>query len=73
MSSAAETLRRIWRAGGVPTPDEVCADIETETELEAYRAGMRLRGGLSDDVLSAIARRKVALQRAKGVRGSDRP
>jgi hypothetical protein len=72
MTDAADTLRRIWRSGGTPTPGEICDDITTEVELEQYRIGLRARGALSDDANGAIARRRIELQRAKGVRGSDR-
>lgn len=73
MSAAREALRDLWNRRGNPSPEQVCADITSEIELEHYRLGLLAREGLTTDAASAIARRRVELQRAKGVRGSDRP
>lgn len=61
------------RRGQTITPEDTCATIGSEAELEEYRLGLRLRGALTDEASRAIAHRRVELQRAKGVRGSDRP
>lgn len=53
---------------GLPiTPEDVCRTIECEVELESYRAGLRLRGALTTDAMTAIEQRRFQLQRAKGV------
>lgn len=53
---------------GLPImPWDVCRTITTEAELEGYRAGLKLRGALTTDAMTAIEQRRFQLQKAKGV------
>ena len=66
MTSPAEDILALIRAGGTPTPEMTCATITTTVELECYRLGLRERGGLTGDAVAAIeARRKVLMARGR--------
>lgn len=72
-SPAQQLLIDKARGGHAITHSEICATIDTEAELEQFRLGLQGRGALTDDARHAIAVRRVEIQRAKGVRGADRP
>ena len=66
MTSPTEAIMDIIRAGGTPTPEMTCATIATGEELDAYRAGLRARGALTNEAVAAIeARRKVLIARGR--------
>lgn len=66
MTPEQEVLEKARR--GLPiTAVDVCRTITTEAELESYRAGLKLRGALTTDAMSAIEQRRAQLQKAKGV------
>lgn len=72
-TAAEQLLLEKARRGERILPADTCATITTEVELEQYRLALRAAGGLTDEAQQAVARRRVELQRAKGVRGSERP
>jgi hypothetical protein len=67
-----ESERRILdktRAGQTVTPQDICATITSEVELEQDRLGLRARGALDADAAKAVEARRHGLRAAKGVRG----
>ena len=69
MTEAERRLLDKHRSGQVITPEDTCATIACEAELEQYRIDRRLAGLLDAETLSAIAKRSYALRASKGVRG----
>ncbi len=67
MSDAQQDILDKARRGLPITEWDVCRTITTEAELESYRAGLRLRGALTRDAITAIEQRRFQLQKAKGV------
>ncbi len=57
------------RRGEHITPEDTCATISTQVELQEYRIGLQQRGALTSEAMGAIERRRAALQRDQGVRG----
>lgn len=67
MVSARDRLLAAWRARIDPDFRDIVETIETEAELASFHAGLRLRGALTTDAMTAIEQRRFQLQRAKGV------
>lgn len=67
MTDAERDILAKHRRGLPITADDVVQTITTEAELEGFRAGLRLRGALTADALTAIETRRFQLQKSKGV------
>lgn len=65
--SARDRLIAAWRKGREADISDVVATIETEVEIESFRAGLKLRGALTGEAMQAIEQRRYQLQKAKGV------